>query len=91
MHATNGTVNIRGCAGSGRRAGTPTRWLWRAISRLDAVQTRFLRDFGVDEVTTRINFRLAPLLSRRDMAMLGAIHRTMLGKGPVQFREFFPT
>ena len=32
---------------------------------------------------------LAPLCSRRDMAMLGLIHRTMLGAGPPQFQAFF--
>jgi len=59
------------------------------LTRLDAVQTRFLRDVGVDEVAAIINFRLAPLAARRDMAMLGVIHRTMLGKGPAQFSDFF--
>ena len=32
---------------------------------------------------------LAPLAVRRDIAMLGLIHRAMLGRGPAQFREFF--
>ena len=31
---------------------------------------------------------LAPLAARRDIAMLGLIHRAMLGRGPAQFREF---
>ena len=34
-------------------------------------------------------FKLAPLKARRDIAMLGLIHRTTLGKGPEQFKEFF--
>ena len=59
------------------------------ISRLDAVQNRFLRDVGVDDVTALVNFHLAPLPTRRDIAMLGLIHRTILGKGPSQFTEFF--
>ena len=59
------------------------------LRRLDAVQTRFLKDIGVDEVTALIEFHLAPLSTRRDIAMLGVIHRTVLGKGPYQFREFF--
>jgi len=59
------------------------------ISRLDAVQTRFLRNIGVDEVTAAIEFHLAPLSTRRDIAMLGVIHRTVLGNGPSQFTEFF--
>ena len=35
------------------------------------------------------NFRLAPLSTRRDIAMLGLIHRTVLHRGPVHFKEFF--
>ena len=59
------------------------------LSRLDAVQTRFLIDIGVNELTSLVSFRLAPLSTRRDIAMLGVLHRTMLGKGPNQFSEFF--
>ena len=59
------------------------------LSRLDAVQSRFLRDVGVDDVTAVAEFRLAPLAVRRDIAMLGLIHRTTLGKGPKEFAEHF--
>ena len=34
-------------------------------------------------------FNLAPLSTRRDVAMLGLVHRAVLGKGPEHFREFF--
>jgi len=59
------------------------------LCRLDAVQSRFLRDVGVDDITALVNFRLAPLSTRRDIAMLGLIHRTVLSKGPEQFTVFF--
>ena len=59
------------------------------LSRLDAVQSRFLRDIGVDDISALVTFRLAPLATRRDIAMLGLIHRTILGKGPSQFSAFF--
>ena len=59
------------------------------LCRLDAVQSRFLRDVSVDDVTALINFHLAPLSTRRDIAMLGLIHRTVLSKGPKQFTSFF--
>ena len=59
------------------------------LSRLDAVQSRFLRDIGIDEITALVTFHLAPLATRRDIAMLGSIHRTILGKGPSQFNAFF--
>jgi len=35
-----------------------------------------------------LNFGLAPLNSRRDVAMLGVIHRTVLGLGPKHFLKF---
>ena len=59
------------------------------LSRLDAVQSRFLNNIGVDEVTALAVFQLAPLSVRRDIAMLGLIHRTVVGKGPSQFTEHF--
>ena len=40
-------------------------------------------------MTALAEFHLAPLAVRRDIAMLGLIHRTMLGKGPPQFAEHF--
>ncbi len=52
-------------------------------------QTRLVKDIGVDEVAAIIEFCLAPLCVRRNIAMLGVIHRTALGEGPDQFREFF--
>ena len=36
-----------------------------------------------------LHFKLAPLSSRRDMANLGIIHRSVLGMGPSQFRQYF--
>ena len=59
------------------------------LDRLDNVQRRFLRDAGVTEMEALMEFNLAPLETRRDMALLGMIHRTVLGKGPPHFKEFF--
>ena len=59
------------------------------LRKLDAVQTRFLRDAGVDEVTALMKFHLAPLSMRRDIAMLGMIHRAALGEGTPQLRKLF--
>ena len=60
-----------------------------ALQKLDRVQSKLLSDIGVDEVTALIEFNLAPLSARRDMAMLGVIHRTALGKGPRHFKQLF--
>ena len=59
------------------------------LVRLDSVQTKFLRDVGVDEVTALMEFNLAPLRMRRDIAMLGVLHRAALGEGPPQLKELF--
>ena len=56
---------------------------------MDVNTSRFLPDIGVDYITALVTFHLAPLSTRRDIAMLGLIHRTILGKGPEQFRDFF--
>ena len=59
------------------------------LRRLDTVQSGFLGDIGIDEVTALVNFHLAPLSTRRDIAMLGLIHRTKMAKGPAQCQAFF--
>eukprot|EP00959_Pyramimonas_sp_CCMP1952_P404915 8486343-Pyramimonas_sp.AAC.1 len=41
---------------------------------LNAVQDRFLRAVGISARDTCVHFRLAPLATRKDTAMLGAIH-----------------
>ena len=52
------------------------------LKPLDAVQTRFLKALDCTELEALTVFNLAPLAARRDMAMLGMIHRTVLGKTP---------
>ncbi len=59
------------------------------LAILDAVQTRFLQALELSPEEALINFRLAPLPVRRDMAILGLIHRTLLGRGPPCFAQFF--
>ena len=53
------------------------------------MQSRFERDIGVDEVTALVDFHLAPLAVRRDIAMLGFVHRTVLGNGLPHVAEHF--
>ena len=59
------------------------------LRKLDAVQIRFLNALDCSELQALMEFNLAPLTARRDMAMLGVIHRTVLGKGPEHFKKFF--
>ena len=57
------------------------------LARLDNIQTKFLQDAGVTAEEALMEFNLAPLAMRRDIAMLGLIHRAALGKGPPQLRQ----
>ena len=57
------------------------------LSPVDNVQRRLLRDIGVSEEDALLHFGLAPLEARRDMAMLGMIHRAVLRKGPRQLQQ----
>ena len=59
------------------------------LAPLDKFQDKFLRELGISAEDALMHFNLAPLKSRRDMAMLGVLHRTALGKGPDHFRQFF--
>ena len=59
------------------------------LDHLDRIQRRFLREIGVSELEALMEFNLAPLSSRRDMAMMGLIHRTVLRQGPESFGQFF--
>ena len=59
------------------------------LKEVDEVQTRFLRELEVTEESALMNFNLAPLSTRRDIAMLGVIHRAALREGPQQLLKFF--
>ena len=59
------------------------------LRQLDVLQTRFLRDLGITAEAALFDFSLAPLPMRRDIAILGVIHRSALGDGPAQFKEYF--
>ena len=59
------------------------------LQHVDRVQESFLKEIGIDDVTAFSVFNLAPLQLRRDIAMLGLIHRTVLGQGPLHFQQWF--
>jgi hypothetical protein len=60
-----------------------------ALVRLDHIQERFLEDIGISTKEAMLHFSLAPLVARRDIAMLGLVHRAALKKGPAHFWHFF--
>ena len=61
------------------------------LDQLDRVQKRFLRAVGLTAEEALVQYKLAPLQARRDMAMLGLVHRTVLGHGPEHFNKLFFT
>ena len=52
------------------------------LDAIDRVQRRFLREVGLSEIDALIRHRLAPLSARRDIAMLGLVHRVSHGRAP---------
>ena len=60
------------------------------LAWIDRVQHRFLRETGLTELDALRDFRLAPLICRRDIAMLGVLHKINLGLAPPQLAALFP-
>jgi hypothetical protein len=60
-----------------------------ALHRLNTTQTRFLQELGLSDAEALLEHNLAPLCTRRDIAMLGVIHRAALGQGPPHLHRFF--
>ena len=58
------------------------------LQSLDKVQEALLDALDLTPPAALHDFRLAPLESRRDMAMLGLIHRSVLGIAPPQFHTY---
>ena len=59
------------------------------LETLERVQRTFLRRVGLTAEKALTRYNLAPLCTRRDVAMLGVVHRAVLGEGPPQFRKWF--
>ena len=59
------------------------------LQQLDMVQTRVCNAMGVSDEEALMKHNLAPLDTRRDVAMLGLIHRSVIGLVPEQFKTRF--
>ena len=59
------------------------------LANVDNMQRSFLKSIGMSKETAMFDYNLSPLETRRDIALLGVIHRTVLGNGPDQFKAFF--
>ena len=60
-----------------------------ALEVLDKLQTTFLKELGLTPLDALKKYNLAPLETRRDVALLGVIHRIVLREGPPQFQQWF--
>ena len=60
------------------------------LAGLDELQSSFLQSLGLSEEVALRELHLAPLGARRDMAMLGLLHRVSLGKAPASLSKLFP-
>ena len=49
---------------------------------LDKLQDYFLKELGITREVALIDHCLAPLAMRRDIALLGLLHRAAIGEGP---------
>ena len=59
-----------------------------ALASIDHIQDRFLNQLYITASDAFMIFNLAPFQVRRDIAILGIIHRAVLGFGPAHFRRF---
>ena len=59
------------------------------LAALNAIQDIATAAAGMSTTEALLASNLAPLQARRDMAMLGLIHRAVLRKGPSQFWGIF--
>ena len=59
-----------------------------ALEPLDKRQVALLMELGITQEAAFSGMNVAPLCTRRDIAMLGVIHRAVLGEGPEQFQIY---
>ncbi len=57
---------------------------------IDRVQRRLCRELALSERDALERYRLAPLATRRDIGMMGLLHRISLGLAPRQLSDLFP-
>ena len=60
-----------------------------SLDAVDGIQSGVSKEIVVDEFSAFICFNLAPRNLRRDIVMLGLIHRPVTGEGSVHFQRFF--
>ena len=60
------------------------------LEQIDRIQRRFLNEIGLDEVEALEHYGLAPLVTRRAIAMLGMLHKIAHGNAHAQLLAIIP-
>ena len=60
------------------------------LQRLDDSQRHFLEEIGIDEAEAFMEFNFAPPSVRRDIGILGLLHKRVLGKSHPVFQKLLP-
>ena len=60
------------------------------LSRLDAIQPRFLRELDVAEDVAFLNFNFAPTQLKRNIGILGLLHKRVIGECHPMFSTLLP-
>ena len=60
------------------------------LHSVDRLQSSFLRELDIDARTAFLEYNFGPLQLRRDIAMLGFLHKRVLGLAHEHFSELFP-
>ena len=60
------------------------------LALLDGIQSSFLSTLGISDERALLDYRLAPLNCRRQIAVLGLPHRVALGLAPTSLASLFP-
>ncbi len=60
------------------------------LNSLDSIQAHFVRELGLTEEEAFLQYKLPPLELRRDIAVLGLLHKIQLGDVHPDFHGLFP-
>ena len=61
-----------------------------ALSKIDLLQTNFVRDLRITPEMAFLDYNLAPLSLRRDIGLLGFIHKRVLGECHMAVKTLLP-
>ena len=60
------------------------------LHKLDRMQTSYVHELHITEESAFLDFNFAPSCLRRDISILGFLHKRVLGESHVAIQELFP-